>query len=620
MMLKKERFLFTFVICLIFLISTSYLPKESNYEHHIQNDQIYPRTSASLEGAENIIVTDVLRIVNISGYGVVYFEDIISIKNLNSNPISSMFIGILLNSSENLLYFEAKGNNDNTLLAERSYMVMNGFEMIAIYFDSPLLPHQTKTIKFIQYFNNFMAYYLDYPGGGEYRQYHTFHGYVYPTLPYKSERSMSTVVNIPKDSDNIDGGWGFVASDLHFIKYDFFLIESFVEEPYIEPFLENLNNYKAIDIAFSLNEITMMEFEEINREIYISPWGIIRISEEFTIKNYGIIPMNLIYLKLPINAKELYVSDDIGQILGISNNAKSYYREIKIDLFENRVRLLPDSSFRFRIKYYLPFEKHFSIDWFQESIKIDLYSTSFEYLGKQQTIRLVIDGCYSLDYITELPEAIEKSQGSMTLYFTSESVCPIESKIIQFTFTIDIIDLLFKPILYMLTISIIASIYVFLVKTRKKEYDTLILKREFIPVNEIREFCALYEEKNALILELRQAEEDAKRKKIAKKNYKNILNKNTAKVDEIQQEIAPFKKILLESGETFENIVKRLDVLDAERISIKDSLNLLESRYKRGRLPSRAAYMKLSDDFKKRRKKIDRTIDRFLQQLRSYLL
>ena len=158
------------------------------------------------------------------------------------------------------------------------------------------------------------------------------------------------------------------------------------------------------------------------------------------------------------------------------------------------------------------------------------------------------------------------------------------------------------------------------IKIRKKDYGTPLLTREFIPVNEIREFCALYEERNALILEIRQAEEDAKRKKMAKKNYKNILNKNTSKIDEIQQELMPFKKILIDTGESFENIVKRLDILEAERISIKNSLNLLESRYKRGRLPSRAAYIKLSDDFKKRRKKIDRTIDKFLQQLRSYLI
>ena len=172
----------------------------------------------------------------------------------------------------------------------------------------------------------------------------------------------------------------------------------------------------------------------------------------------------------------------------------------------------------------------------------------------------------------------------------------------------------------MLIISIIASIYVLTVKLRKKERDTVILKREFIPVNEIREYCSLYEEKNAFLLEIRQAEENARRKKIAKKNYKNILDKNTSKIDEIQQEINPFKKILSETNITFENVIKRLDLLEAERISVKDSLNLLESRYKRGRLPSRAAYLKLSDDFKKRRRKIERNIDKLIQQLRSYLL
>lgn len=86
-----------------------------------------------------------------------------------------------------------------------------------------------------------------------------------------------------------------------------------------------------------------------------------------------------------------------------------------------------------------------------------------------------------------------------------------------------------------------------------------------------------------LIFEIRQAEEDAKRKKIVKKKYKNILDKNAAKIEEIQKEITPFKEIILDVGETFNKILKNIDVLDAERTSINDSINLLEMRYKRGR-------------------------------------
>ena len=619
-MLKKVRSSSIFLILLIFLIAISFLPNFSRFKYTKDRDTQNPSYSASMEGIENIIITDIVRTANITGFGTVNFEDIISFKNLNENPINSIFITIPLNESELLIYFDAKGVDDNTLLSERSYMIMGEYEVIVVYFDSPLLPQQTKTIKFSQHFTDLLWYHIDYSPEFEVQHFINFRGSVFPTLPYKAERKMVAAFHVDEGAGNIQGDWGFAQSELFFVKFDFAYIKDSVTGSYITPFLENLNEFKTITISYFQNEFVQMEFEEIKREIYISPWGIIRVTEELNIRNTGIVGISNIYLNLPRFAKEIYISDDLGEILGLTIGDEGVTKKVRINLITNRVRLIPNSSFQFSVRYYLPFENYFSINWLQESINIDLLSTSYEYLGKQLSVTVIIDGCLSLDYISESPEAINKAHGRITLVYTSEYVCPLQSKIIQFTFTIDFFDLLLRPILIILVIAVITSIYVLLIKTRKKNETSPMLTREFIPVNEIREFCSLYEERNALILEMRQAEEDAKRKRLAKKNYKNILNKNTTKVDEIQQEITPFKKLLNESGEVFENIIRRLDVLEAERISIKDSLNLLESRYKRGRLPSRAAYMKLSDDFKKRRKKIDRTIDKFLQQLRSYLL
>ena len=613
-MLKKVRSSSIFLILLIFLVTISFLPNLSRFKYTKDRDTQNPSYSANMEGIENIIITDILRTANITGFGTVSFEDIISFKNLNENPINSIFITIPLNESDNLIYFDAKGIDDNTLLSERSYMIMGEYEVIVVYFDSPLLPQQTKTIKFSQHFNDLLWYHISYSPEMELQHFINFRGSVFPTLPYKAERKMVAIFHVNERAGAIEGDWGFEQGELYFVKFDFDYIKDSVTGSYITPFLENLNELKTVTVSYFQNNFARMELEEIKREIYISPWGIIRVTEELNIRNTGIVGISNIYLDLPQFAKEIYVSDDLGEILGISLLDEGVTKNLKINLLSNRVRLIPNSSFQFNVRYYLPFENYFSINWLQESINIDLFSTSYEYLGKQLSVTVIIDGCFNLDYISEPPEAINKAQGRITLFYTSEYVCHFQSKIILFTFTIDFFDLLLRPILIILVIAVITSIYVLLIKTRKKD------EREFIPVNEIREFCSLYEERNALILEIRQAEEDAKRKRLAKKNYKNILNKNTIKVDEIQQEITPFKKLLNESGEVFENIIKRLDVLEAERISIKDSLNLLESRYKRGRLPSRAAYMKLSDDFKKRRKKIDRTIDKFLQQLRSYLL
>ncbi|MHA2007743.1 MAG: hypothetical protein ACXABO_08610 [Promethearchaeota archaeon] len=616
-MVKRVKILLIFFVFVVIFTNILYLPSNSDDKYPEDNNTQNLQNSASLEGAENILITKINRIANISGYGLFSIEDDITVKNLNNNPINSIFIAVPLNISDKLIFFEAIGEDKNTLLTERSYMIMDDYEMIAIYFSSPILPQQERKITFHQNYKDLLIYRQE----GE-NQYILFRGIVYPLLPYKLEKSIIVKFNLPKGAESIEGGWGFEHHDSYFIQYDFNYISTITTDRYISPFLENMRTARVIDIIFFKNEITKMRVEDINREIFISPWGIIRVVEELTVKNLGSIVVSTISLKLPRYAKEVHISDDIGEILGVSieNLGNLPYKQLTINLLQNRVRLTPGSSFQFKIRYYLPFEKYSSINWLQESIEIDIFTTSYDYLGTQQSIKIKIEGCYNVDSITEPPDSIIKSQGSTTLFFSFNTVSPSESRIIQFTFTIDFFDLLLRPILLVLLISLIASVFIFSTKIRKRDEGTPILKTEFIPINEIREFCALFEDKNASILEIRQAEEDAKRKKIAKKNLKNILSKNTVKIDEIQKEIIPFKKVLIETGEIFDNIVKRLDILEAERISIKDSLNLLESRYKRGRLPSRAAYVKLSDDFKKRRKKIDRTIDKFLQQLRSYLL
>jgi hypothetical protein len=427
---------------------------------------------------------------------------------------------------------------------------------------------------------------------------------------------------VPESAEGVDGGWGFYSPGLFAVQYFFAEIKDELGVNFITPFLENIDDRKEIEIAFNLQAGSKIEIEEISRDILISPWGTIKVKEDIMITNLGFKEFRDVSFNIPKHAIGVHVSDVFGEILGttIQPLADSEYKKLNINLITNRVLLLPNSSFHFNIEYHLPFENYFSMNWFQESIEIDIFTTIYEYLGRQQTIKITIEGCYSIDHITDPPVSITKSQGATTLVYTSEDITFNSRKVIQFTFTIDLFDLLLRPTLIMLTIALIASIYVLTIKSRRKEFDTEILKKEFIPVNEIREFSALFEEKNALTLEIRLTEEDTKRKKIAKKNFKNILNKNTSKIENIQQEIIPFKKVLTQTGEIFESIINKLDILEAERISIKDSLNLLESRYKRGRLPSRAAFLKLSNDFKKRRKKIDRSIDKLIQQLRSYLL
>ena len=446
----------------------------------------------------------------------------------------------------------------------------------------------------------------------------------FPVLPYKTEKAVRTIFRMPENSEvgfneKVEDIGAMILENIYVYDLD----ESFILD-YLDPFLGNLKEEeRQITITYQNNDLTKMQIQSINREIFISAWGIIKIKEEILIENVGQLPIPAFSLEIPKSSKNLYVYDDIGN-LDISDLSESEVNPelstFSITLLGKRAILTPNSKYQFSIEYKLPFEEYTSYNWLEQSVIIDLLTTSHEFYVIEENVNIVIEGCNSIESITLPPDAVSQSRGATIITYNSEKVSPIETLVVQFTYSVDLFNLLLRPLIIMLIVALILSFYVLLIKIRKKQEEKDELRGEFIPFNEIREFCSLFEEKNALILEIRRAEEQAKRKKMAKKTFKNILAKNSTKVDQIKQEITPFKKTLIDTNEIFENIVKKLDILDAERISVDDSLNLLETRYKRGRLPSKAAYQKLSDDFIKRRKKIDRTIDKLIQQLRSYLL
>jgi hypothetical protein len=608
-----------YFIIVIGLLIFTFMISSFNFETNIQNRNDYtnPKVSTSLEGAENILITEILRYVNISGYGLVNIDDTLNILNKNNNPISSISIGIPLTKFNDLIFIKARDSREESLLTKRTNYVINEFKMVNIYFDTPLLYQQETTISIMQTYNNLLHFEKS---GAD--QNINFTSFVYPTLPYKTKgENVKTIIRTPEVSnviefERIDTIGGEISPGI--LLYDLSLS---ITIDHLEPFLINLaEESKEITIYFQNNEYTKVGLEKINRDIKLLPWGIIKVKEEVIIQNTGVIAISLLTFNIPYSSKNLRVFDSIGNLAVQTSEPNSDIKIVDINLLRNRVSISPLSKFQFTIEYNLPFEEYVSMNWFQESFQIDLMITSYPFLANEQVIDIIIEGCGNLEFISSLPDSIIDSEGSKILIYNSEYVSPLESNLVQITFGIDLFDLLLRPIIIVMILAAISSIYVVYIKSSKKKEGISMIKRDLTVLNEIREFCALYEEKNALMLEIRKAEEDLKRKKITKKLFMNLSDKNLAKIEQIKREIIPFKDTVMEANEIFKNIINKLDLMDAERISVNDSLNLLENRYKRGKLPSKAAFEKLFEDFIKRRKRIDRTIDKFVQQLRSYLL
>ena len=626
--MKNKNYKFLISITLFFIILISVIRFNSQPLNYYQTNIEKPNLAGNLEGAENILITTIERIGNVSGYGVLNLMDKLTIQNNNNNPIDSILFGIPLIHKDDIIYYEAYGSGGDSLVIERNNILLEKYEMLIIYLNTPLLPYQSTVVTIYQTYKNLFTYDIITSPSLQVKFNFTFT--VWPILPYRAEGTITSVYNLP-DSVSVEyfelvddagktlGGGSFEwdISDTNTLQFLAPLLGN------LEDSIDSKNGKEYISMVFqdSSQKFGEIHVEEIKRNIRVSPWGIIKVEEELKFKNYGYYSQSSIFINIPSNAKNVNAFDDLGELsMTIGTESNNHRVRLEISLIQNRAPLSPLSEVTLQLSYNLPSEEYLSTNWLEQSLSIDLLTSQFEYLAKKQSIFITIEGCGEIVYLSEPPIAIKQSESSKIIEYFSEYVSPIEEKFFLITYSIDLFDLLLRPLLIMLAIAVLMVFYIVIVKSKKSEEEKFIFTKEYLPITEIREFCSLYEEKNALTLEIRKAEEETKRKKLAKKSYKNIFTKNTAKIEQIKGEILPFKKILIDTNETFNNIIRKLDLLDAERISIDDSLNLLENRYKRGKLPSKAAYEKLANDFLNRRKKIDRTIDRYIQQLRSYLL
>ncbi|MGM0467477.1 MAG: hypothetical protein ACQERB_01580 [Promethearchaeati archaeon] len=613
-MLKKRKiYLLTTIFISIFIISSFISIFDYNTCYNRSNYEL-PKTASSIEGASDIIISKINRTIDINGFGLTNFKDSLTIKNEYNNPVSSILIGIPSNIYDDLIYYEATGMGKNSLLVEETDIIMdNNKMMLAIYFDSPLLPQESKSIILSHSYKEL----LQYQPSGE-NQKISFTGIVYPLFPYKAEGLIKTIVILPIGSTIINSDfWGENNDNL--IIYD---LEELTQS-YLEPFLENLGEDKIIELSFTHPSKTRLEIQKSTREITISPWGVIKVKESILIRNLGSIDLGKFNLKIPKGARNAKTTDHLGEIDGttvtdLPNNPKS--KQINLDLTNNRVTMNPDSSFRFTLTYQLNLADYVSYNWFKQSIQMDIITTRCDFLVRDQITKIIIESSLSITDISNLPNEFDESVASSILVYESDYISNIEENKILLTYTLDIFEMFLRPLIILLLIASLCSGFILFIKKRKQMGILPMIEKEEIPIKEIREFCSLYEQKNALTLEIREAEEELKRRKLTKKQYRNLVDKNESKLKDIDEEIKPFKKELMETNQTFESMIKKLDVLEAERQTVEDGLKLLESRYKKGKLPSRSAYVKLTNDFLNRRKKIDRTISRFIQQLRSYLL
>ncbi len=567
-----------------------------------------PISSTVLEDSsyENIYISQLNRSLTIKEGAFIVTEDKFQFSNNRSNSLASIYIGYSDDDMDNLLFYEAKDENLGPLASKLLEGKINGTFILEIMLNQPLLPFSSVTVNLKSVFNANFTYYEPE------MSWYGLDCEILPITPYEIEKyttivktpasttEVSITPNIPDEASGDDANKYFLGGNVF-------------------PFETKTRNF--VYRNYIISNLRMLKLE---RSIRINPWGYILISEKHEIKNYARIEARTLVFEIPLNAKNVSISDSIGEISGITENpvANEYGRKVvSVNLLINRVALEYNATMIYSFNYYLPYDEYITNHLGTKNLLIDLYPTHMDYIINFEKIKIEIIGAYSIDRVNFPETQLIKSSSGIIFERIHNQITPYHSQLLDITYHTRFLSLFGRSTIFSLMFVLLLGIYV-VISNKRKEYEESEESyiEQSVPIRELTQFVTLIEEKNAILLDIEKADSDLKRKRIQKKVYTKTVKNYQMKLKELNEELIPFKRLLIESGGQIQSIIQKLDFLEAEKISVKDSVRLLADRYKRGKLPSKAAYERLSYDMLKQLNSSQKKIDRYINELRAYII
>jgi hypothetical protein len=563
------------------------------------DDQNNPNIPNASIIAENLYIGAAVRQNSVNQYGVNVLVDSLTFVNNGSETINYVYYTLSTTYEQYYLGFTAKSEFKATLSYQEAEHGLFGYKTYIVYLNTPINPMTNQTVNFISTYSGLYTAYFNTTSG---QQQVYFNFSIYPFSPYTIYNAVSkfvlpyrtfftTYTGTPSESGTT-------------LTYQLSVVTPLSEE---YSYVEGTNN-----------QYSSIKFTEITRRIYLNPWGNIRVIENHNLKNTGDIYITSFEYKLPIVATNITMYDSIGTITRGTFDEEDGMYAISL---ENRAGINPSAIKKYTLEYYMPLDAFFSRSYSVSSIKMDLNLMDNNILTEELDTYLYLYAGKSILSTSILPDSLTYEDQSMVLYFHHSNVYSSSNYYLHLEYKESSYQLIARGLLFSAILLVAFSLYAMIrTKTKSRSEEDEIVREETIPETEMREFIAFYEELIAVRIDIKNLESDLSRKRIAKKNYSKQLKVLETKMKTTQEDLKPFKKFILNAGGPIAEIVKRLDLREAELISNQDSIKLYDDRYKKGKLPSKQAYNTLRTQMVDNGEKIQRQIDRLINQMKTYLI
>jgi hypothetical protein len=365
----------------------------------------------------------------------------------------------------------------------------------------------------------------------------------------------------------------------------------------------------------------MLEANEIKREITLDEWGRIFCSESYYLTNTGAIDVMSLKIRVPQDAYDISAADNTGASLTVSPQRGNATASTNATI-SFTTPLQQNVKSMFTVAYWLPWKTYVTqLGWRNYNLSFTFFEQQhLNWIIRKLTTTVILPEGADFVQLPTLPgnlssiahSSLQENAFQETLTYSFHNVTPFHDLTFDLSYEYLIFWASFRPTLWMGTIVVIVCAVVFLWRLPKRPEIPITI----VPSKDLRNFVDAYGKKVSILSELLSMEEQLAKGKIQRRKYKVRRETLEGRLSLLSRDLTELKEKLRRAGSRYASIIGQIEVTETELEGLETDIKRVEGRYRRGEI-SKGAYLRLIEEYHRRRDRARVTIDGVLLRLKE---
>jgi hypothetical protein len=431
----------------------------------------------------------------------------------------------------------------------------------------------------------------------------------YPSLSQAASRCNVTIV-LPEGSAvfNITKGDGTILTN-NFIKNNLPALAYFPA---------------AANVFIPAALVRPIAITSLDRVVSLDAAGNIGTSASYYIANNSTATIESLKLEVPADAFKLAGKDDFGRDLRIqvlSDSSNPLVLPVNITL---PTPIQGGKSARLDLTYSLP---RVSASQTRFNLNLELFP-DFSYYVYDASVKVVPpEGAHivapqlsSIDPYSSLSRDLFQE----TLQINREGVSSVDREVpvqgnLQVSYDYNLLWLSLRPTVWVWVLASVGVVVAaFLQRPRSKMPSKTPSRKSSVAFSRdrARTFLEVYDERSRVSDEIKSLVEKANRGQMPRRQYKVQRRALELRSDALSKQIAEMKVMFRNAGGNYANLIKQLDIAEADVSNTTANIRSVIARHRKGKIPM-DEYKQTLSDLRKRKEKAESAVGDILQKLRQ---